>query len=90
MYVPSGFTTTVPFVGSVPFSVVSGSPSASLAVTLPVTGLFSSVDTGSAVTTGTSLTGVTVTSITTLVSPPLPSLIIISNESLPLKSASGV
>ncbi|MNH22267.1 hypothetical protein D3C87_1661410 [compost metagenome] len=84
------FTTTLPLVGLEPFVKVNASPSASVAVTLPFTGVSSLVVLLSLLATGASFTGLTVTSITTVVSPPFPSLITISNESLPLKSVLGV
>ncbi len=55
---PLGLTTTAPFVGSVALLNTSGLPSASLAVTVPLTGVSSAVVRASALATGTSFTAV--------------------------------
>ncbi|MNI85574.1 hypothetical protein D3C85_956970 [compost metagenome] len=63
---------------------VSGSPSTSLAVMLPLTAVFCGVVIAGAVATGTSLTGLTVTEMLTVVVPPLPSLTVTVKVSVPL------
>ena len=70
MYVPSGFTTTVPLVGSVfPVTIiVSPSGSKSLEITVPDTGVSTSVVLVSSLATGGSLpeVGIGATSIVTV------------------------
>ena len=63
---------------------VSGSPSASVAVIVPLTEESSLVITAGAVATGATLVGLTVTLIVTVVVPPLPSLIVTVNTSVQL------
>ena len=86
--VPSKFSSTVPFVGCVKLTTVIGSPSTSVSLsnTSISTGVSSSVVAVSSTATGLSSTGSTVT-VTVAVSPPL---MVYSNVSTPLKSASGV
>ncbi|MOA21412.1 hypothetical protein D3C78_1419030 [compost metagenome] len=57
---------------------------------MPVTGLFSSVVTGLAVTTGASLTGLTVMVTVAVDIPPFPSLTFTVKLSVPLKFTFGV
>ncbi|MNR36336.1 hypothetical protein D3C85_1542420 [compost metagenome] len=51
---------------------------------VPLTGVFLLVTTAGAVATGASFTGVTVTETVTAVVPPLPSLTVMINTSVPL------
>jgi len=90
--VPSSLITTLPFAGVVVSVMVSGSLSGSesLSRTAIVTGVSSSELSASSTATGASFVPPIVTVTIAVSNPPLPSVIVYSKESVPLKSGFGV